>query len=124
MFEEDKKTNWFLFSMTLSCGFLVIYIFYIFYYKKNYDFIVEVRCDPAIETCFERSCSDPADCPPNQLSTFKRYSLSAKDFKSCENENCTYACTAGVIKCEPIECTEDLDVGESCTQFNSPANNE
>jgi hypothetical protein len=100
----------------------ILVSFYFFYFKKDYDFIVEVACDPSVEVCFQRDCSNPDDCPPNGLSDFKRFSLKASDFKMCENEDCTIACKTGTIKCEPIECEEDEEMGESCSllELESP----
>jgi hypothetical protein len=89
--------------------------FYFFYFKKNYDFIVESPCDPSKEQCFERDCSNPNDCPANGFFTFKRYSLKASDFKFCENENCIKVCEDKQIECEQIECVPDPEFGESCT---------
>lgn len=105
------------FSTFALIVFLAVIIsnFYFFYFKKDYDFIVESSCDITKEQCFQRDCSSPDNCPPNGLSDFKRFSLKASDFKFCENEDCTKACESGQIKCEPIECTSDIDMGESCS---------
>lgn len=124
MLEEGKKINWFLMLIGVSCLVVIIGAFYFFYYKKDYDFILEVVCDTSKETCFQRDCSNPDDCPPNGLSDFKRYSINAGDFKMCENENCANACEAEIIKCEPIECTVDEIMGESCSSLELPVNNE
>ncbi len=119
--QVEQKTNTWLINALLACAFISIAVsFYFFYYKKDYEFIVEVSCDPAKETCFQRDCTNPDDCPPNGLSDFKRYSLNAGDFSKCENENCSIACETGIIKCKPIQCTEDLDVGESCSTLKTP----
>jgi len=122
--EIDKKNNWFLWLVGLSCLVVITCAFYFFYFKKDYDFIVEVACDPSKEICFQRDCSNPDDCPPNGLSDFKRYSLNAGDFSKCLNEDCTNACETGTIKCEPIICVEDLEVGESCSIFGNLENSE
>lgn len=121
---EEKKSNWFLWLIGISCLVVIFVAFYFFYYKKDYNFIVEVACDTSKETCFQRDCSNPDDCPPNGLSDFKRYSLNANDFKICGNENCTEVCESGSIKCQPIKCTENLDAGESCSSLELPKNNE
>ena len=116
--EQPKK----LFTPFTSVAFIIFLLaiisnLYFFYFKKDYKFIVESACDPSREECFQRDCSNPDDCPPNQLSTFKRYSLKANNFKSCQNEDCTIACETGQIKCEKIKCKGDVDVGESCTSL-------
>lgn len=124
MTEGEKKSDWFLWLIGLSCLAAIGCAFYFFYYQKDYDFIVETACDPTKETCFQRDCANPDDCPPNGLSEFKRYSLNAGDFHACENEDCTAACETGKIKCEPIECAEDEEMGESCSVLETPADNE
>ena len=121
--EGDKTNDWFLWSIGISCLAVIVCTFYLFYLNKDYNFIVEIACDPAIETCFQRDCSNPDDCPPNELSNFKRYGVSANDFKKCENEDCAEICLTGTIQCEPVECTENLDAGESCTASQTSSNN-
>lgn len=96
----------------------IFYNFYVLYFQKNYDFIVEIPCDPSQEECFERDCSNPDDCPPNELSNFKRYSLNANDFQYCENEDCAAVCASGEIECTQLECEIDEIYGEYCV---SPA---
>ncbi len=117
---EEKKFNWFLWLISISCLTIISISFYFFYYKKDYDFLVEVACDPTQETCFQRDCSDPDNCPPNGLSDFKRYSLNAADFRMCENEDCKNVCENGIIKCEQVECSADLETGESCNYLGLP----
>ncbi len=118
--EQKTKNNSLLIKALIACCVIsVITSFYFFYYKKDFNFIVEVSCDKSQETCFERDCSNPDDCPPNGLSDFKRYSLNANDFKSCQNEDCTTVCENGEIKCTPVECTENPDTGETCVSPQS-----
>lgn len=123
--QVEKKPNSWLMQTLVACCFIAIAVsFYFFYYKKDYKFIVEVACDTTKETCFQRDCTNPDDCPPNGLSDFKRYSLNAGDFSKCENEDCTNACETGTIKCKPIECTVDEILGESCSVTETPAEEE
>jgi hypothetical protein len=114
MLEKDPGFNWFLWLISISCLAVILGAFYFFYYQKDYDFIVEVACDPTVESCTERDCTNPDDCPPNGLSDFKRYSVPASDFEKCENEDCTTACEMGIIECELQECEEAPDYGEYC----------
>ena len=94
---------------------LAIFVsFYFLYFEKRYDFIIEVPCDPREEECFERDCSNPDDCPPKELSNFKRYVLDAKDFRYCANEDCEEACEGGLIQCAQLECEVDEIYGEYC----------
>lgn len=120
MLEKNPKFNWFLWLISISCLAVIIGAFYFFYYQKNYDFIVEVACDPNIEACTEIECETIEECPPDGISYFKRYSLNANDFGKCEDEDCTVACTSGIIDCEAIECEVDETAGESCSIPESP----
>lgn len=111
---EKKQKNWLIWLLVSGCIISILFSFYNYFYKKNYNFIVEVPCGATTETCFQRDCSNPDDCPPNGLSDFKRYSLKASDFKYCKNEDCLQACTDGAIKCSQVKCTENSETGESC----------
>src|ERR1035437_5572853 len=104
--EENNKHNIFLYILLAGVLIAIISSFYFFYFKKDYDFIVETKCNPETETCFYRDCTNPDDCPPNNLSYYNEYTLRAKDFKACINEDCTLACTTGVINCVKTECTD------------------
>lgn len=107
--DEGEKNHNIFFNILLA-GVLITIItsFYSFYYKKNYDFFVETKCNPEMEACFYRDCEgDPELCPPNNLSYYNQYTIKAKDFRLCPNEDCTSTCESGVIACEKTECTED-----------------
>jgi len=115
--EAEKSKKFFTPFIVANVVVFVIVVasnFYFFYFKKNYDFLIEVPCDPTKEECIERDCSVPDSCPPNELSLFKRYSLKASDFKFCPNEDCALVCESGEIECIQEECVEDLEMGESC----------
>lgn len=83
----------------------VVNNFYIFYYQKNYNFIVEVSCDTTEQSCFIRDCND-GECPPNELEQYRMFSLNAKDFSLCETDSCLRACLSGQITCSEILCGE------------------
>ncbi len=72
-----------------------------FYITKNYDFYVEVSCNPDEEECLSRNC-ETEECPPNGLETYKEYTISAKDFERCENEDCTELCKETDI-CQEVQ---------------------
>ena len=116
---DAKSNNLLLYVLLAGCLASILVSFYSFYYKQDYDFIVEVPCDISKEICFQRDCGFEGNCPPNNLSNFKRYSLSANNFGKCENEDCTEACESGRISCEPVVCQENLEVGESCSILQS-----
>ena len=122
--EEIKKVhNVFLYMILVSCLLVVGYSFYGFYIQKDFNFIVEVSCDPSMKTCFERDCSDPDMCPPNGLSVFNRYTIKASDFAMCTNEDCSRACEEGTIDCKPVGCSVYEGMGEVCVSPEiNPAN--
>lgn len=96
--------------------FVIFICFYFFYIKKDFDFIIETSCDINKEQCFIRDCTNPDDCPPNGLEEFKRYTLNANDFKYCENEDCLDVCENQQINCNLIQCKEDEEYGETCSE--------
>jgi hypothetical protein len=113
-FEQKMKFNWFFVLIFVSCLIVIVFAFYSYFYKKNFDFIVEVACDPLVEECLLRDCSS-GECPPNNLEIFKRYVLSAADFQFCENEDCQLVCENNLIECELIPCEENFEFGETCS---------
>ncbi len=119
--KEQKFADEFSIFSVLVFIFVIGINFYVLYFQKNYDFIVETACDPTKEECFERDCSEEGFCPPNNLSNFKRFSINAKDFKMCENEDCSQVCESEAGVCEQIACTPDEEFGEYCV---SPEPNE
>jgi hypothetical protein len=120
MSEEDKTYNKFLNILGLSCLAVIGVAFYFFYLQKDYDFIVETKCDHESETCFYQDCSIEGNCPPNNLTYYNEYTISAKDFSACANEDCTQACKEGAIECVKTECTDnDLEEG-TCVAAEPP----
>lgn len=104
--EEPKSHNVFLYILLISCAVVIATSFYFFYFKKDYNFIVETKCDPTAQTCFYRDCSITDNCPPNNLSYYSVYTLKAKDFNQCINEDCTDFCSLNTGMCIKTECTE------------------
>jgi hypothetical protein len=113
--EEQEKHNIFLYLLLGGIFIAVAASFYFFYFKKDFDFIVEVACDPAKEECIQRDCTNPDDCPPNGYSDFKRYTLNANDFEYCKDEDCKSVCENNEIKCTQIACIPDEEMGETCS---------
>lgn len=124
--EENKKESDF-FIYVLLAGVLIVIItsFYSLYFKKNYDFFIETECNPEMETCFFRDCENEPDiCPPNNFSYYHQYTIKARDFSACENENCKEACSLGTIQCIKIECTQaDIDADICLEPFSLSSEN-
>lgn len=118
--EDRKPNNLFLYLLLTCCLITIVVSFYFFYFKKDYDFIVETSCDNTKETCFYRDCSVDGNCPPNNLSYYNTYTLSANDFSKCLNEDCTDLCSANNGICIKTECTaSDISDG-TCVLPASP----
>ena len=106
--KKDSRHNIFLYIMLAGCLIAIAVSFYFFYFKKDYDFYIETKCDPQTENCFFRDCENNPDiCPPNGFSYYNQYIIKARDFKSCSNEDCTEACATNLIKCNKVECLPD-----------------
>ena len=124
MSEEDKKTkNWFIRLILVCCVVAIGSSFYFFYFKKDYDFNVETKCDPHTQTCFYRDCSLEGNCPPNNLSYYKQYTIKARDFAQCKNEDCTDICMSGGIQCIETQCTDQDKVDKICVDPNATSQN-
>jgi hypothetical protein len=87
--------------------------FYRYYYTKDYDFLIEAQCNSEIEHCFIRDCSNPDDCPPNGLSSYKQYTVKAYDFPKCLDNTCFSECVQEIISCVPVPC--DSSGGDECS---------
>jgi hypothetical protein len=85
------------------------YSYSTFYKNKSYDFLVEAPCDEASQTCFVRDCENTDECPPNNLSNYRVFSINAADFSKCTDDTCLAQCESGEIQCTEIACGESSD---------------
>lgn len=83
--------------------------FYKYFFTKNYDFIIEAPCNLEIQKCFIRDCTNSEDCPPNKLSSFRKFLIAAKDFRKCKDDSCLKECVSNLITCTEIKCGEGRD---------------
>lgn len=95
-----------------SIVLVVVATGYKFLINKDYDFVVEAVCDPSVQTCFNRDCSE-GDCPPNELEDYRQFIISASDFSKCSDNSCLEECLSKAISCEEIMCDEGA--GDICT---------
>lgn len=89
--------------------------FYKYYFKKNYDFLIEAKCNPLEEICFTRDCTNPDDCPPNGLSEYKVFLVKAYDFSKCKDNSCEEECNKELIQCVPVLCGDSPE--DTCTEL-------
>ncbi len=107
---EDKKS---IFVFIIFLVLVIVFCFYKYIYKKDYLYMIELPCDSTSEKCFIRDCSQ-GDCPPNNLSSYKKYFIKAYDFKKCGVDSCLDECLAGNADCKKIECDESSN--DSCSE--------
>lgn len=79
-------------------------------YSSAFEFLVEAPCDAASNTCFVRDCEEE-ECPPNNLSSYRVFTVSAVDFARCADNSCLNVCAGGTV-CVEITC--EPDDGDTC----------
>lgn len=104
----DKSSKLLLWVLSLSVVVTIAVSTYNFLIVKNYDFIIEAECSPETENCFYRDCEEE-ECPPNGLSSYKSYIISAADFDKCQEDSCSRECRSGTLSCQEIICGESSD---------------
>lgn len=103
-----------LWAIILTIVLAIGATYYIFLFKKNFEFTVEASCDPSKHVCFSRDCS-AGECPPNELAQYRVFYVSAKDFQECADNSCLSECETGSINCEEYVCNSDE--GYECTSI-------
>jgi len=78
---------------------------YHFLIRGAYEVVLELPCDPELNTCFSRDCST-GECPDNGLELYRIFALSARDFQQCADTSCLDACTEASIECTEYACGE------------------
>ncbi len=112
----EKTDKIFLLVLSLCAVATLASNSYMFLLKKDYDFNVEASCDPTTHKCFHRDCANPGDCPPNGLSNYRRFTISAKDFQKCSDNSCIVQCKSGAIQCVEIKCGDSVE--DTCNPKN------
>lgn len=86
------------------CAIFVVLVFPIkkILIDKDFYYAVEVPCSMEYEECIQRDCGIE-ECPPNELSEYKRLLVKASDFDKCSSESCAVECRNNSISCIPEE---------------------
>ena len=105
MYKQYFSNREFLKLLMASVAVVIIATGYKFLIKKDYDFVVEAPCNPALTTCFQRDCNEE-ECPPNGLENFRVFTLKAYDFPKCSDNSCLQECTSKTISCAETICGE------------------
>lgn len=110
---QSQKTFYILLSVLLSIVSLSLFSsFTRFVVAKDYNFHVEIPCEPTSEgTCFVRDCDDY--CPPNGLESYKVFVIPALLYDKCTDNSCSNICLTNGSLCSEIQCS--LENGDTCT---------
>ncbi|MFA6050366.1 MAG: hypothetical protein WC761_04185 [Candidatus Paceibacterota bacterium] len=88
--------------------------FYHFFLTKDYYYTIETPCDPLTELCFHRDCeAEDAECPPNNYSYYRAFTIKSADYASCGSNQCIDFCNSGATQCEETMCDEAE--GDTCS---------
>ena len=110
-FSERRSTplHWLLLVSVIIAILAGVYKYAI---AKDYDFFVEAPCDSTTDLCYTRDCSVEDECPPNNLSEYRVFSIPAVKFPECLNNSCENVCLTSDSPCEEVTCSEDA--GDTC----------
>lgn len=114
-----KKNINIIITILSVCIFLTAVNFSYINYFENRDFIMnlESSCDPAVESCFQRDCSEE-ECPPNSLEVYKYVDVPAWFFERCSENSCKKECIENPDQCEFTYCDPDSEE-DICVDINS-----
>lgn len=105
-----KSGNWLLWLLLLSVIIACSAGAYKYLIVEDYSFIVEASCDSVTQSCYQRDCSNPDDCPPNGLSVYRVFELPSSEFKNCSDNSCANICPSELYQCTEIACDTQDDV--------------
>ncbi len=109
---QNQKSFYILLLALMSIVLLSFFsAFARFVLAKDYNFHVEVPCEPSENNCFTRDCDDY--CPPNGLENYKVFVMPATLYAQCDNNACENICVDNNNLCSEIECSSDA--GDTCS---------
>lgn len=109
------KTNWMIVIVWVLLLGSILSTAWFYLYKKDYTVVVETSCPEGAQNCFQRDCtSSGAECPPNELESYRVYKMKAVDFEVCKEDGCSKLCESGSMLCSPITCGDSTD--DQCLQ--------
>ena len=82
-----------------------------FVVAKDYNFHVEIPCEPMDSNCFVRDCDDY--CPPNALESYRVFVMPAQLYSGCTDNTCSNICLTNGTSCTEILCS--AETGDSCS---------
>lgn len=106
--KNEHEANAVTFILLGSAILAVAASFYLNFFTKQFEYLVEAPCNSTKEECYVRDC-DAEECPPNGLSEYALYAVQARHFQACTDNSCTNVCEA-TGQCTPILCSEQSEV--------------
>lgn len=111
MEKESKQSIYFF--LVVGSAFLLVLIFdyYNFFIKNDYEVTKQISCDPKIDSCFVSDC-EANDATCDQTTTYKKIVAPSK-YAGSSYDN--FMCEVGNPKCRIITCNADtIEAGEKC----------
>lgn len=111
MEKESKQSKYFLLVICSVFLLVIVFAFYNFFIKNDYEVTKQVPCDPSVDSCFVSDC-EANDSTCDQTTTYKKITAPSKyagsDFES-------FSCETGNPNCRIITCQADtIEAGEKC----------
>lgn len=100
--KSPSSIQWLMGAMIVIA---LLFSFYKYFFFKNYNFLVEAPCDVSTNECYVRDCEEE-ECPPNELSTYRMFAVSASRFGECTDNSCLNVCLRKGA-CNEMLCSDD-----------------
>ena len=111
MKENKKKSKYFTAFVCLAFFLVLIFSYYNFFIKNDFEIIKQVPCDPTVDACFVSDC-DSNDPACDSTTTYKKITAPSKYAGSNYD---SFSCEAGNLHCQIITCSaETVEAGEKC----------
>jgi hypothetical protein len=109
--KDNKQSKYLLLVICLLGLFVVVFNYYNFFIKNDYEVTKQIPCDPAIDSCFVSDC-DSNDSTCDTETTYMKISAPSKYAGSDYD---SFSCTKGDPHCQIITCQDNtVEAGEKC----------
>ena len=111
MDKNDKQSKYFLLVAGLAFFLVLVFAYYNFFIKNDFEVTKQVPCDPNADSCFVSDCeANDSTCDP--ATTYKKISAPSKYAGSDYD---SFTCVSGNPNCRIITCqTDTIEPGEKC----------
>ena len=109
-FATRSTTSWIIWILLLSVVIIFGQSLYQNLYSKSFTFQVEMACNSETSECYSRMCQNDGDCPPNNLTTYRVFTLPASEFQKCSDNSCSNICSSEHNNCTEVLCSTQTDI--------------